>query len=553
MSARPDGVVPPPPEVAARYRARGHWRDVALDDHVLRHAASKATAVVAGDDRLTHGELAQRVDGAAAALHAAGIRSGERVLLRLSNSPALLTTMLGAVRIGAAPVLAVPALGEREVAHVARATAATAAVVDARLQRGRVLAATRELLAPAGPLRTVLVSTPGPPALGAVEFDDRLDGPAPQVARPAADGVAVYLLSSGTTGLPKPIPRTHQDYVYNLRISAAAAGVTRATVYLAALPVAHNFALGCPGVLGVLAAGGSVVLANAPTPATALQLIGRHRVDLTAAVPGMAVGWAEAAVVSPAELDSLAVVQVGGARLSPADASRIQQLLGCRVQQVYGMAEGLLNFTRLDDPEDVVVSTQGRPASPDDELRIVDEHGVDVGPGQSGELWTRGPYTIRGYLADAATNAASFTPDGYYRTGDVVRLHPSGNLVVEGRRKDFINRGGEKVSAHELEQLLTGHPAVAQVAAVAMPDRALGERVCLYAVPRSVPGPQLGQLRAFLTQQGVARFKLPDRLEIVDELPVNAVGKLDRRALRSDITQKLRAGGARTWPRTPTT
>jgi 2,3-dihydroxybenzoate-AMP ligase len=225
----------------------------------------------------------------------------------------------------------------------------------------------------------------------------------------------------------------------------------------------------------------------------------------------------------------------------PEVARRISPAFGCQVQQVFGMAEGLLNYTRLDDPEEVVVGTQGRPMSPADEIRIVGPDDEPVADGEPGELLTRGPYTIRGYYRADAHNAKAFTADGFYRTGDVVRQDAGGNFIVEGRAKDLINRGGEKISAEEIENLLIAHPAVREAAAVAMPHAVLGEQTCAYLVLRSDETLDLPALSAYLEGRGVARFKWPERLEIVDALPVTNVGKVDKKKLRDDIAAKLEA------------
>ena len=214
-------------------------------------------------------------------------------------------------------------------------------------------------------------------------------------------------------------------------------------------------------------------------------------------------------------------------------------MLGATLQQVFGMAEGLLNYTRLDDPDEIIYTTQGRPMCPDDEVRLVDELDHDVPDGEPGSLLTRGPYTPRGYYKAAQQNARAFTPDGWYRSGDICRRTAGGHLIVEGRDKDMINRGGEKISAEEVENLVYQLPDVKQVAAVAMPDPLLGERVCLYVVAR--PGTQLTleEIRGSMERAGVARFKLPEHLVFVDELPSTTVGKIDKKALRDDIARRL--------------
>jgi salicylate---CoA ligase len=206
------------------------------------------------------------------------------------------------------------------------------------------------------------------------------------------------------------------------------------------------------------------------------------------------------------------------------------------------MAEGLLNYTRLDDADEVICTTQGRPMSDGDEVRIVDELDRDVPDGTPGALLTRGPYTPRGYYRAAEQNARAFTPDGWYRSGDIVRRRPDGNLVVEGRDKDMINRGGEKISAEEVENLVYGlFSQVAHTAAVAMPDPDLGERVCLYAVLKPGTALALEDVRQSMAASGVATYKWPERIEVVDELRTTKVGKIDKKALREDIARRLAA------------
>jgi 2,3-dihydroxybenzoate-AMP ligase len=557
--ARVDGVVLPPAEVMRAYEAAGWWTDELLDEFVLRHAAATpdAVAVRSPGSTVTHGQLAELVRGLASNLEALGLQPDDRVVVQLPNQLELVVLVLALVRLGAPPVLAVPALGPREIRHVVETTGAVALAVDVRSKHQATYLAVRDLCGLCPSLRRLLVvgrathsaneaevdleELMGPPA--APRPGDRAADPPPGGGRASvrnAGAVALYLLSSGTTGLPKPIPRTHYDYVYNLKVSSDLTALDSRSVYLPALPAAHNFGLGCPGVLGALSCGGSIVLRRGVDIEGMLGAICEEGVTVAAAVPSTAMQWVNhlraGSGAAPASR-SLRVLQVGGARLQPSNAHELMDTLECQVQQVYGMAEGQLNFTRLDDPVDTVAETQGRPASTGDEWRLVDDEGVDVANGEPGELLVRGPYTIRGYLADTATNDASFTGDGYYRTGDVVRWHETGNLVVEGRRRDFINRGGEKISAEEIEALLAAHEDVMVSAAVAMPSQAFGEEVCVYVVPRSDARLDLRAVRGYLRNLGIARFKLPTHVEVVERLPLTAVGKIDRAALRCRVAE----------------
>ncbi|MDQ0381411.1 AMP-binding protein [Amycolatopsis thermophila] len=298
-----------------------------------------------------------------------------------------------------------------------------------------------------------------------------------------------------------------------------------------------------PWILGTLLAGGRVVMLPSPEPVRAFATTGAEGVTHTAVVPAVAARWLEhAAEHGAGELASLRVLQVGGARLADNLARKVKPVLGATLQQVFGMAEGLLNVTRLDDEEEVICTTQGRPVSPADEVRLVDAFDIDVPPGEPGSLLTRGPYTPRGYYKAAEQNARAFTADGWYRSGDICRMTPEGNLIVEGRDKDMINRGGEKISAEEVENLVYQLPSVRQVAAVAMPDPVLGERVCLYVVPKPGATVTLEEIRGSMERFGVARFKLPEHLVLVDELKSTKVGKIDKKALRADIAERLAPG-----------
>ncbi len=205
------------------------------------------------------------------------------------------------------------------------------------------------------------------------------------------------------------------------------------------------------------------------------------------------------------------------------------------------MSEGVIMFIRKSDPEDVRLHTSGRPICPDDEIRLLDADDNEVAQGEVGEFCVRGPYTLRGYYGTPEHNARAFTTDGFYRSGDLMRQHPSGNYIVEGRKKDLINRGGEKISAEEVENLILQHDAVRNVACVPMPDERLGERMCAYVVPQAGRTLALEDLVAFLAAKEIARFKLPERLELVDDLPVSTFGKVSKKTLGEWIADRLAA------------
>jgi mycobactin salicyl-AMP ligase len=230
----------------------------------------------------------------------------------------------------------------------------------------------------------------------------------------------------------------------------------------------------------------------------------------------------------------LRLLQVGGAKLEADDARQIRETLTPGLQQVFGMAEGLLCYTRPGDPAELVDRTQGRPLSADDELRIVDDGGRPVPDGAEGELLVRGPYTINGYFRAESDNARSFDPDGFYRSGDLVRRRADGYLEVTGRVKDVIHRAGETVAAGDLEEHLHAHPAIVSAAAVALPDPYLGEKICAAVVFADNPV-TLTELNSYLDRRGVARHARPDVLTPMTALPTTAVGKIDKKAIAREL------------------
>ncbi|MFG2718373.1 (2,3-dihydroxybenzoyl)adenylate synthase [Streptomyces sp. NPDC048416] len=544
------GTVPWPEPEAERYTAAGYWRGRPLGDWMWSWSESYGarTALVDGATRMSYRELAARADALADHLAALGLKDGDNLLVQLPNRWEFVALFLACQRIGVAPVLALMPHREHELEYLADlADVAAVAVPDTcrgvdHQALGAKIAAGRPR-----PVPVLVVGDDVAPGHVDLRAALRIEGDVEERRRrldaraPDAGEVALFLLSGGTTGLPKIIARTHNDYEYNFRRSAEVCGFTEETTYLAVLPLAHNFPLGCPGVLGTLAVGGRAVLSPSPHPRTAFAEIARERVTVTSVVPAVAHRWLEHAGERPSALASLDLLQVGGSVLPTELARDLGPGLGCTLQQVYGMAEGLLNYTRPGDLAPVLRETQGRPVSEADEILVVDGEGRPVPRGATGELLTRGPYTPRGYYRAPQHNQRAFTPDGWYRTGDLVRWHPSGNLVVEGRLKDLVNRGGEKVSIDEVEDLVRAVPGVADAAALALPDPALGERVGVCVIPAEGRRPTLETIHAFFAARGVAAFKRPELLHLVAEFPLTPIGKVDRRTLREHILALSRA------------
>jgi mycobactin salicyl-AMP ligase len=533
------GFVPYPDDRAAKYIRAGYWRGRSLDT-ILADAAARwpgKAAAVDADGTYTFAQLDERADRVATGLAARGIAPGDRVLLQLPNSREFAVAALALLRAGAVPVMCLPGHRAAELGHFAAVSGARALVI-ADVAGGFDYRDMAAQLVDAHPgLGHVFVhGDPGHFESWSALVDS--DPRPPDLSGLDTRTPALLLVSGGTTGLPKLIARTHDDYLYNAVASAEACELRHGDVYLVVLPAGHNFPFACPGLLGSWTVGATVVFTDDPSPESAFPLIARHEVTVTALVNALAKVWTQACEWEPVLPTSLRLVQVGGSRMSPEEARYIRLGLTDGLQQIFGMAEGMLNFTRPGDPVDVVENTQGRPMSPHDEMRVVDEAGEPVAAGQEGELLVRGPYTLNGYYRAEDANARSFSPDGFYRTGDRVRVFTdgarAGYVEVTGRIKDVIHRGGETVSATDLEDHLQSHPAVHAAAAVALPDQYLGEKICA-AIVFTGAAVGLTELNRFLDERGASKHARPDVVVPMSSLPTTAVGKVDKKKLVAAI------------------
>lgn len=524
-------ILPPdavwPPDLIARYQAAGYWQNATLASQLLdwQQIYREKTALIAEGRSWSYWALIGQARRFASSLNATGVQPGDTVLIQQPNGADFAIALFAALLLGAVPVLMLPAHRQREIVHVAT------------LARARLYLGNDQINGVDCDLLAIALSH-----VGCHVLISRHDAPfhlcqatmlAP-LPETAATHIALLLLSGGTTGFPKLIPRTHADYSYNVRRSVELCDIDGSDRYLAVLPMAHNFTLACPGVLGVWSQGGSVVVPSSPAPEDAFAAIERQGVTVTALVPSLMQCWLDALLIEKANLRSLRLVQVGGAKLESTCAERIPALFGCQLQQVFGMAEGLICMTCLDDPLSVIARTQGKPMCPEDEIRVMDAEGRPVPVGDTGELWVRGPYTLRGYFRSPEHNHHAFTSDGFYRTGDRVRLLPDGYLCVEGRIKDTINRHGESISAEEIEDCLLAHPEVRQAVAIAEQQGEINESIHAVIVAKSTI--TLADIRAFFEQKDMDINKWPERLSLVKTMPLTAIGKVDKKALAAQLS-----------------
>jgi len=509
-------------------------------------AADPARVALVGDQvRLTRAELREYVNRLATGLLRLGIQKGDAVLLQLPNWAEFVYSYFALQKIGAVPVLLVSGYRQVEVDHLCRLTEATAWIVPQtyrKMDYPSWIGAVRE----ANPqLRHIIsVRAQDEDANFTARLEELMASASDANAesqitarRPQPTDMAHILPSGGTTGLPKAIPRTHEDYLCNVKFLHDAGEMSNDDVCLLAVPVGHNLAL--LNVVGAALVGYKIVLLDSTRPEDLCRAVQAERVTYFPTVPSLLKRILEFASIGDYDLRSLKKISAGGEPTTPDLVERVRQRLQANYITEFGMSEGPLCRTRLNDDVKTVCGSVGKPICPDDEFRILDDAGRALPPETDGELAARGPGIFAGYLKNPEENQRAFTTDGFFRTGDLARFDRSGNVTITGRIKDMINRGGEKISPAQVEKLLLAHPDIADAAVIGMPDRALGELVCAYLRPAAGKDPIPAEIIAFMTANGASKLLLPERFEFVDVLPLTEAGKHDKKALREDIKRKL--------------
>jgi 2,3-dihydroxybenzoate-AMP ligase len=533
------GVVPFPPEFARRYREKGYWRDKSLAEEfsAVFKAYGPRVALVDGDRQYTYADIDRLTDNLALNLLELGLKPLDRVVPTLPNIAEFVLLYFALQKIGGIPIAALVTHRFAEINQFVNLSGATTCVYPERqgdfefeptIRRVQEANPSLKFCIPLATLRSLIEKPAKLPRSRLSEI--KLDPTDP----------CIFQLSGGTTGIPKLIPRTHNDYAYNSKTAAPVCAVTKNSVLLLALPIAHNLPLACPGIQGYFFQGGKVVLSPTTRPEEMFRLIEKHRVTHIKVVPALLIRLINDPSIARFDLSSIRLIQSGGQRMQPEVRLKTHELIPSSfVQENFGMSEGMLFFVRLDDPLEVKLETCGRPICPDDEVKLLDDEDREVPEGEVGELTCRGPYTLRGYYGVPQYNARQFTRDGFYRSGDLMRRHPSGNYVVAGRKKDLINRGGEKISCEEVENLILSHPAVQNVACVPVPDPNLGEKMCACLILKPGKRVELAELVEFLKGKEIAKFKLPERLLVCDDFPVSTFGKVSKKAL-SEMAARAR-------------
>lgn len=357
------------------------------------------------------------------------------------------------------------------------------------------------------------------------------------IRRPSPLDVAHILPSGGTTGLPKGIPRTHNDYICNVESLHRVGDMSKSDICLLVVPVGHN--LGLLNVVGSVLIPYKLVLLDSTRPVDICRAIQQEKATYMPTVPSLLKRIVDFDKLREYDLSPLKKVSAGGEASSPELVKKVVDTIGCKYINEFGMVEGILCRSSLDYDIETICSTVGKPCCPHDRIKIIDERGYELQANTDGEMVTNGPGIFRGYIKNPGENRESFTADGFFKSGDLANLDEAGNLRITGRIKDIIIRGGENISPAQVEELLRKHPDIADATVIGMPDKELGEKVCAYV--RLKPGVKVSpdNIKIFMEKEGASKLLVPERFEFIDALPMTEFGKHDKKALREDIKRCL--------------
>src|SRR5947207_15626056 len=508
----------------------------AFHDILGRRAAAHPDreAIVDHRQRVTYGELLERVDRTAAALQSVGVGPSDVVTIQLPNWVEFAYVFFACERIGAIANQIGPDFRSREVEYIVRFSESRAFVCPASFKGFDYVDMVRSLRPKLTGLEAVLVLGGG--GADTVSLDDLIDGPPARPPRNpyrmAPDAVMRMAFTSGTTGNPKGVTHSFATTLPAARILNDAMSVTEREVFLIYLPLGLNW--GYLTLLQSIMAGARAVLLDRFSGRAALELIERERVTFIPSAPASIIAMLNDPELARFDLSPLRVVITGGASCPVETIRNFRARIPGHLIELYGMLETVFHtFTRFEDDPQAVAGTIGR-AAPALALRPIDAHGRDAAPSAEGEIAAKGPSVHLGYYKNSIANAELFTADGWFRTGDLGVIEPSGNVRIVGRLKEMINRGGKKFFPREVEEILYTHPSVLHAAIVGVPDPRLGERNCLCVIPRPGASVRLEEMVAFL-RDDVATYKLPEELEIFDEFPFTPTGKIQRHALTRQV------------------
>ncbi len=537
-------------EDVKRYRKLRLWWNLTLDEGMDRIARIFTCRGMVLDEtrKLSYSDVNDQATRLAYGLLEMGLRPGDRVIMHMPNVVEFCTVFYALQRIGVIPIMGIPRNDVKELVHFGNIAGAVAWIGPSSYRKTDYLEKLSVVKERVPSLKHIIVVDEGIRP-GTVSYHALLSSvpegryPADSLIkyRPDPDEVCVLIPTGGTTGLPKLVPLTHNVFLCCVYFSAATHDRSSRDSNMVVTPLGH--AAGMVRLLMRLVTGGKLVLGSSTRPKDILDMIRRERVTHVFLVPTLIVDLLHEPDLEKYDISSLVNISSGGAFLAPEINREARQKLGCNIANNLGMAEGLYLGPRSDYPLEEIINTVGKPHCPWNTVRILDDEEREVPQGQEGELAAKGPSVFSGYYKDEEANKKAFTRSGYYRTGDMARINNLGNYFITGRKKDLINRGGEKVNAEQVEEMIMSLEGVLDVAVVGMPDPRLGERICAYVKPKNGCYVSLDQINAHMKSLGASVLLLPERIELIDEIPRTAISKADKKVLRQMIAEKLSREG----------
>lgn len=545
-----EGFTPYGKEEVKKYSSMRWWLGMTWGDIFNKHTDiyPDKIGLVDSTGRWTNNQLRQSVDKLAVSLMEMGIQPKERVLLQLPNWHEFVFSFLALQKIGAITVILVPRHNQTEINHICKLTEPVAWVLPQ--QYGKVAyqpiiddvlkenPQIKNIIQVRGQSERVYHSLEKLTDRGDLTSEDKK---ALENRRPDPDEVSQILPTGGTTGLPKVSPRTHNCYMNNVEYHGYRWEITSQDTIMVITPLGHNLSVHW-GMAAALFFHAKIVLLDSTKPQDICEWVQRERVTAIPTVPALFARIVQMDDLHSYDLSSLKKISVGGAPSTPELVKSVNEKIGAQFVNGFGSVEGTCASTKLGDSIELICGSVGKPICPYDELKVVDQNDKEVAVGVDGELVSKGPGIFTGYFK-AAEREKTFTRDGFFRTGDQARKDAEGNIWITGRIKDIIIRGGENISAVEIESMMSEYPGLVDSAVVGMPDKILGERICAYVVVK--PGAQvsLEGLVTHLKGKGASVLQLPERIEIIEEIPMTKVGKVDKKYLREVIKRKLEQEG----------
>jgi 2,3-dihydroxybenzoate-AMP ligase len=543
-----EGFTPYKKKDAEHYTKFGWWAGLTFGD-VLDRAADihpDKEAFVDGRTRLTYGRAREKANRLAVSLMDLGIEPLDRVLVQLPNWNEFVYAYFALQKIGAVTVLLIDRYREFEISRLISLTGATAWIVPSRYKKTDYSPIIREVLREHPEMKQVItvrgegVQEPFYSLEALVEKAEWTGNDPARLAarRPDPMQVAHMGPTGGTTGAPKIVPRTHNSLINGIEYCSRSWEQSIEDINLLAGPIGHDLTF-TKGLIGSIITQGKIVFLDSTDNQHICETIEREKVTSIIWVPTLAQRLLQYKDLYRYDLRSLKKMHSAGGASHPGLVRDVTEKLGMKFYNGYGGTEGMTTITRTTDDLEVICTTVGRPTCPYDTYKVIDQSGKTLPPSEQGELVLKGPGVFTGYYNNPEENKEVFTKDGFFKTGDVAKIDEKGYITLTGRIKEMINRGGESISATEIERLITRHPEVAAVAVIPMPDPLMGERVCAYIQPKAGVQLTFEKIIAFLKEQKASVLQLPERIEFIDAMPYTGAQKTDKRRLQEDIRKRL--------------